>query len=135
MSDRNSGIIDEFRANDGKVGGYFGGKPVLLLHHKGAKTGTERVNPLMYEDLDDAYAVFASKGGADTNPDWFHNLKANPDVSIEIGTSKIDVRARIAEGEEQDRIWERWKTEYPQFAEYEEKTSRSQIPVIVLDPV
>jgi deazaflavin-dependent oxidoreductase (nitroreductase family) len=135
MSERNSGIVDEFKANEGKVGGIFEGKPLLLLHHKGAKTGKERVSPLMYKQLDGAYAVFASKGGADTNPDWFHNLVANPDVSIEIGTDKIDVRARVAEDSEHERIWEPWKREFPQFAGYEQKTSRDRIPVIVLDPV
>lgn len=134
MSNWNEGIIDEFRANDGKVSGIFEGKPLLLLHHKGARTGTERVSPLMYQPVDGSYAVFASKGGAETNPDWFHNLKAHPDVIIEVGTDKIDVRARIAEGDEQDRIWERQKSEFPQFAGYEQKTSRDQIPVIVLDP-
>ncbi|HEX6299907.1 MAG TPA: nitroreductase family deazaflavin-dependent oxidoreductase [Acidimicrobiia bacterium] len=135
MTDWNSGIIDEFKANDGEVGGIFEGKPLLLLYHTGAKTGTQRVSPLIYQRVDGAYAVFASKGGADTNPDWFHNLVANPDVSIEVGTDKIDVKARVAEGEERERIWERQKRELPQFAGYEQKTSRDQIPVIVLDPV
>jgi deazaflavin-dependent oxidoreductase (nitroreductase family) len=135
MSDRNSRIIDEFRANDGKVGGMFEGRPLLLLHHKGAKSGTERVSPLMYKQLNGSYAVFASKGGADVNPGWYHNLIANPEVSVEIGTDKIDVRARVVEGEEHQRIWEPWKKEFPQFADYEQKTSRDQIPVIVLDPV
>jgi deazaflavin-dependent oxidoreductase (nitroreductase family) len=135
MSEWNSGIIDEFRANEGKVGGIFDGRPLLLLHHKGARSGTERVSPLMYRQLDGAYAVFASKSGADTNPDWFHNLLAHPDVSIEIGTDKIDVRARVAEGDEHERIWEPWKKMFPQFADYEAKTSRDRIPVIVLDPV
>lgn len=135
MSNWNSGIIEEFRANDGKVGGMFAGRPLLLLHHKGAKTGIERVNPLMYQELDGAYAVFGSKGGADTNPAWYYNLLANPDASIETGTDKIDVRARVADGDERNRIWERQKREYPQFADYEKKTSRDHIPVIVLDPV
>lgn len=135
MSDWNTGIIDEFRDNDGEVGGPFEGKSLLLLHHKGARTGIERVNPLMYQDLGDAYAVFASKNGADTNPDWFYNLEANPEASIEIGTDKVDVRARVAEEPEHDRIWERQEREFPQFADYEEKTSRDRIPVIVLEPV
>ena len=134
MSDWNDDIIDEFRANDGMVGGIFEGKPILLLHHKGAKTGTERVNPLMYQQVGEAYAIFASKGGADTNPDWFHNLRAHPDVTIEVGTDKIDVRARIVDGGEMDQIWERQKRDFPQFADYEEKTARGQIPVIVLEP-
>jgi deazaflavin-dependent oxidoreductase (nitroreductase family) len=135
MSEWNSGIIDEFRANDGAVGGPFDGKPLLLLHHKGARSGTERVSPLMYKQLDGAYAIFASKGGADTNPDWFYNLKAHPGVSIEIGIDKVDVTARIADRDERERIWESWKREFPQFADYEEKTARDHIPVIVLDPV
>jgi deazaflavin-dependent oxidoreductase (nitroreductase family) len=89
----------------------------------------------MYKQLDGAYAVFASKGGADSNPAWFHNLVANPETSIEIGSDKIDVTARLAQGEERQRIWEPWKREYPQFASYEEKTARNFIPVVVLDPV
>lgn len=134
MSDWNDNIIDEFRDNEGVVEGVFEGKPILLLHHKGARTGTERVNPLMYQRVGDAYAIFASKAGADTNPDWFHNLKAHPEVTIEVGTDKVDVRARVAEGDEHETIWDRQKRDFPQFAEYEEKTSRDQIPVIVLEP-
>jgi len=134
MSEWNNGIIDEFRDNDGEVGGIFEGKPLLLLRHRGARSGMERVSPLMYQKVGDSYAVFASKGGADTNPDWYHNLKANPAVSIELGDDKVDVTARIAEGEEHARIWERQKRDFPQFADYEEKTSRVRIPVIVLDP-
>ncbi|HZD21816.1 MAG TPA: nitroreductase/quinone reductase family protein, partial [Acidimicrobiia bacterium] len=102
MSSWNQGIIDEFRANDGKVGGVFEGKPLLLLHHRGARTGRESVSPLMYQQVGDSYAVFASKGGANSNPDWFYNLRANPDVTIEVGPDKVDVRARVAESEEQD---------------------------------
>lgn len=134
MSDWNTKIIEEFRANGGEVEGAFAGRPLLLLHHKGAKSGTPRVTPLMYEDLDVGYAVFASKGGADTNPDWLYNLKANPDTSIEVGNDRIDVKARIAEGEEREVIWEKWKRDWPTFAEYEEKTSRDRIPVVVLEP-
>lgn len=135
MSNWNEGIIDEFRSNEGEVGGVFAGKPLLLLHHKGARTGTERVSPLMYQQVGESFAIFASKGGADTNPDWFHNLLAHPDVSIEIGTDKVDVRARVADGGEQDTIWEHQKRDFPQFAGYEKKTSRAQIPVVVLDPL
>ncbi|HEU4319064.1 MAG TPA: nitroreductase family deazaflavin-dependent oxidoreductase [Acidimicrobiia bacterium] len=135
MSDWNNGIIEEFRANDGRVGGVFEGRPLLLLHHTGARTGTRRLSPLMYQKVGDSYAIFASKGGAEDNPDWFYNLKAHPKVSIEVGAEVVDVRARIAQGEEQDTIWEQQKKDYPQFAGYEEKTSRPQIPVIVLDPV
>jgi deazaflavin-dependent oxidoreductase (nitroreductase family) len=134
MSDWNAKIIEEFRANGGKVGGDFENTPLLLLHHRGAKTGTERVNPLAYQDLGGgAVAVFASKGGAPTNPDWFHNLKANPETAIEIGTETRRVRARVADDEERDKIWERQKQLRPQFAKYEETAAPRQIPVVVLE--
>jgi len=135
MSDWNTSIIDEFRANEGRVGGMFEGAPLLLLHHTGARTGTERVTPLMYQAVDGGYAIFASKAGADTNPDWFHNLTANPETQVEIGTGTVSVVARRAGGDEHDRIWEQQKSSWPQFAEYEQKTSRDVIPVIVLEPV
>ena len=129
----NDKIIAEFRAHGGRVGGPYEGHPLLLLHHRGAKSGKERVNPLACQPLGDGkWAVFASKGGAPTNPDWFHNLVANPDVTIEIGTEVVSVKARVAEGEERDRIWNRQKQLMPGFAAYEKKTSR-QIPVIVLE--
>lgn len=134
MSDWNSGIVDEFRANEGKVGGPFEGKPLLLLHHKGAKTRTDRVTPLMYQEVDGGYAVFASKGGADDNPDWFHNIKAHPETQVEIGSENVTVKARIAGDDEHDAIWSKQTRNFPQFAEYEEKTSRDKIPVIVLMP-
>jgi deazaflavin-dependent oxidoreductase (nitroreductase family) len=134
MSDFNAKIIDEFRANAGKVGGPFDNALVLLLHTRGAKTGQERVNPVVYQALGDALAVFASKGGAPSNPDWYHNLIANPDVKVEVGTDTIDVRARVVEGEEREPIWEKQKQLMPGFAEYEQKTSR-QIPVVLLEPV
>jgi deazaflavin-dependent oxidoreductase (nitroreductase family) len=131
--DWNRKIIDEFRANEGKVGGPFAGAPILLLHHKGAKTGTERVNPLAYQDLGDGrVAVFASKGGAPDNPDWFHNLRANPDAKVEIGTETFPVKARVPDDAERTPIWEKQKELMPGFGEYEQKTSR-QIPVIILE--
>jgi deazaflavin-dependent oxidoreductase (nitroreductase family) len=135
MADWNDKVIDEFRANDGRVGGGFEGRTLLLLHHRGARTGTERVNPLAYQRLSpDAVAIFASKGGALTNPDWFHNLVANPDASVEIGTDSFPVRARVAAGEEREQIWERQKHDWPGFAEYEQKTKGiREIPVVVLD--
>ena len=134
MSDFNAEIIDEFRANKGKVGGPFEGAPVLLLHHTGAKSGTERVNPLVYQPLDNGrYAIFASKGGADTNPDWFHNLVAHPHTSIEVGTDTVPVVSRVTEGAERETIWSAQKIDAPGFAEYEQKTTR-QIPVIILEP-
>ena len=134
MSDWNDSIVSEFRANDGKVGGPFAGAPLLLLHTKGAKTGRERVSPLMYRALADGWAVFASKAGADTNPDWYHNLLADPKASIEVGTDTFEVKARVAEGAEREEIWIPHKTEHTGFADYERKTSRV-IPVVVLEPV
>ncbi len=91
MNDFNAQIIDEFRANKGQVGGGFAGAPMILVHHTGAKSGTERVSPLVYQVVDDGWAIFASKGGAPDNPDWFHNLKANPETTVEIGEDKFDV--------------------------------------------
>lgn len=129
----NEGIIDEFRANGGEVGGAFEGKPLLLLHHIGARSGVERVNPLMYQAVDGGFAVFASKGGADANPAWYHNLLANPVTKVEVGTDTVAVEAREALGEEHDRIWVKQKADFPQFAGYEAKTSREHIPVLVLD--
>jgi deazaflavin-dependent oxidoreductase (nitroreductase family) len=132
--DPNQKIIDEFRANEGVVGGFFTGRRLLLLHHEGARTGTERVNPLAYLRTGvNAVAVFASKGGAATNPDWYHNVIANPDVSVEIGTDRFAGRARVAEGAERERIWEEQKRVFPSFADYEEKTGGRVIPVVVID--
>lgn len=133
--DWNSRIIAEFRANEGRVGGPFQGATLLLLHHAGAKTGTVRINPVAYQRLDDgSVAVFASKGGSPTNPDWYHNLVANPRASVEVGTETFDVVARVAQGEARERIWTRQKELMPGFAEYERRTAR-QIPVIILERV
>ncbi|MGQ0805403.1 MAG: nitroreductase family deazaflavin-dependent oxidoreductase [Actinomycetota bacterium] len=132
MNDFNQQIIDEFRSKGGKVGGPFAGAPLLLLHHTGAKTGRERVNPLAYGRDGDRLVVFGSKAGAPTNPDWYHNLLANPRAKVEVGGDTIDVVARVAEGEERERIWERQKQDMPGFAEYEQKTSR-RIPVVILE--
>jgi len=133
MNDWNANIIQEFRRNGGKVGGPFEGAPLLLLHTAGAKTGQERVNPMMYRPIDGGYAVFASKAGASTNPDWYHNLVANPDVQAEIGTQTLALRARVADDAEREPIWTAHKTENPGFAEYERQTTR-QIPVVILEP-
>ena len=132
-NDRNQKIIAEFRANDGAVGGPFEGAPLLLLHSTGARSGKERINPMMYQAVDGSYAVFASKAGAPTNPDWFHNLVANPDASVEVGAQTVPVRARVAEGAERARIWTRQTELYPGFADYESKTTR-EIPVVILAP-
>lgn len=133
MSDWNAQIIEEFRANDGKVGGNFEGAPLLLLHTTGARSGEERIHPMMYQDLGGSVAVFASKAGAPSHPAWYHNLVAHPEVSAEIGTATRTFLARVAEGEERDRIWTRQKQDYPGFAAYEAATDR-EIPVVVLDP-
>jgi deazaflavin-dependent oxidoreductase (nitroreductase family) len=132
VNDFNTQMIEEFRANHGKLGGPFEGGTMLLLHHWGAKSGKERVNPLAYMPVDDGFAVFASKGGAPTNPDWYHNLKAHPDVSVEVGDDTIPVHARVAEGAERERIWSKQKERMPGFADYEQKSSR-QIPVVILE--
>jgi len=134
VRDWNSGIIEEFRSNEGQVGGPFEGRPILLLHHRGAKTGTERVNPLAYRKVGEAFAVFASKGGSPTNPDWYHNLVANPQARIEVGADIIDVVARVAEGEERHRIWADQTRDIPVFSEYQRRSGRA-IPVVVLEPV
>jgi deazaflavin-dependent oxidoreductase (nitroreductase family) len=137
MSDRedwNSNVIQEFRTNEGKVGGPFDGAPILLLHTRGARSGEERINPMMYLADGDRLVVFASKGGAPTNPDWYHNLVANPDVEIEVGTERRSVRARVAEGEEHDQLYAEQSKRYPQFAKYQEGTDRT-IPVVILEPV
>jgi len=131
-NDLNRRIIEEFRANGGKVGGFLKGMPVLLLHTTGAKSGLERTNPLAYQQVGDAVAVFGSKGGAPTNPDWYHNLVAHPKASIEIGTTRYPVIARVATGPERERIWNAQKAKYPTFAEYEAKAGRP-IPVVVLE--
>ncbi|MDX1468705.1 MAG: nitroreductase family deazaflavin-dependent oxidoreductase [Acidimicrobiia bacterium] len=131
----NDDIIDEFRANEGRVGGVFEGKPLLLLHHVGARTGEKRVSPLMYQPVDDGYAVFASRGGSHQNPGWYHNLKSNPSTTVEVGTERFPVRAREIHGEEYEQIWSKQKEDHPQFAAYERKTSRDRIPVFVLEKV
>jgi deazaflavin-dependent oxidoreductase (nitroreductase family) len=132
-NDWNSKIIEEFRANGGKVGGNFTGAPILLLHTTGARTGLERVHPMMYRKVDGGYAVFASKAGAPTNPDWYHNLVANPHVRAEIGSATVALTARVANHAERERIWGAQKADYPGFADYEQKTTR-QIPVVILEP-
>lgn len=133
MDEWNRKNIEEFRASGGTVGGDLAGFPILLLHHTGAKSGTERVNPLVYQQVGDDVAVFASKGGAPTNPDWFHNLVANPSTSIELGTETYPVTARVATGEERERIWEAQKKAFSNFADYEASAGGREIPVVVLE--
>jgi deazaflavin-dependent oxidoreductase (nitroreductase family) len=134
MSDWNASVIDEFRKNHGKVGGNFEGAPLLLIHHTGARSGKSRVNPVMYLKDGDRFLVFASKGGAPTNPDWFHNLKAHPDkVQIEVGDVKLEVRAEEIKGADRDRLYKKQSTLFPNFDEYQRKTKRI-IPVVALTP-
>ena len=133
MTDRqdwNRPIIEEFRANGGRVAA-FARQPLLLLTHTGAKSGRTRTNPLAYLADGDRFVVFATKGGSPTNPDWFHNLVANPTATIEVGTDTIEVEAEVAEGDERDRLWKEQVSHNSAFGEYETKTSRV-IPVIVL---
>jgi len=134
VNDWNTKIINEFRAGGGKVGGQFEGAPLLLLHTTGAQSGQPRVNPMMYLADGDRLVVFASKAGAPTNPAWYHNLLANPEAEVEVGTESVAVRARVAEGDERERLWTAQKQRYPGFAEYEQKTSRT-IPVVVLERI
>jgi deazaflavin-dependent oxidoreductase (nitroreductase family) len=132
--DFNTKIIDEFRANAGKVGGPFEGATILLLHHTGAKSGRERVNPLAYQAVGQNFAVFASRGGSPQNPDWYHNLLAHPQTEVEVGTETVAVNARELRDGERSEIWERQKSLMPGFADYERNTEGiRQIPVILLE--
>ena len=133
MSDFNHSIIEEFRTNGGKAGGYFEGKPLLILHHKGAKTGKETETPLMYLQEGNAYVVLGTMGGAPTNPAWTYNLRANPEVEIEVGTETSSVRAREADAENAERLFQEMAAAWPQFHEYREKTDR-RFPVFYLEP-
>lgn len=133
VHDFNQRIIAEFRANSGTVGGMFEGMPVLLLHTTGARSGLERVNPLVYQPLGDRWAVFASKAGATTHPDWYHNILADRAVTIEVGSEMLSATARVAEGDERERIWSTQKANVPTFAEYEQTAGDREIPVIVLE--
>ncbi len=133
-SDFNAKVIEEFHANGGVVGGPLEGMAVLLLHHTGAKSGTARINPLAYQADGGRYVIFASKAGAPTNPDWYYNLKANPNVKIEVGTETLDAVAEEAQGEERDRLYNTQAERIPTFAEYAQKTGGRVIPVMVLTP-
>ena len=132
MSDFNARIIEEFRSNGGKAGGPFAGAPILLLTTTGAKTGKQRTNPLAYLPDGERVVVFASKAGAPTNPDWYHNLVAQPDVTIEVDGETRPVRARVTQGAERDELFSRQKQAMPGFADYEAKTDRV-IPVVALE--
>jgi deazaflavin-dependent oxidoreductase (nitroreductase family) len=133
MNDFNQRIIEEFRANEGRVGGMFETMPLLLLHHTGARSGTAYTNPLAYLRDGDRYVIFASKGGAPDNPGWYYNLKAQPETTIEVGTDTLDVHADEAETAERDRLFDTQAERSPAFAEYQAKAGRV-IPVMVLTP-
>ncbi|HKG53575.1 MAG TPA: nitroreductase family deazaflavin-dependent oxidoreductase [Anaerolineales bacterium] len=134
VNERNIGIIDEFRANEGKVGGWFEGKTLLLLHTTGAKSQQERINPVAYVKDGNRYVVIASKGGAPTHPDWYFNILANLLVTVEVGTERFQARAIVVEEPERTRLYNKMVEMMPGFDEYRRKTTRV-IPVIVLTPV
>jgi deazaflavin-dependent oxidoreductase (nitroreductase family) len=127
----NRQIIEEFRANEGKVGGPYEGVPLLLLTTTGAKSGKQRINPLAYNTDGERLVVIASKSGAPTHPDWYHNIVAHPDVSVEVGTETFEARATVVEGAERDELYANRVAIMPNFAEYQAKTTRT-IPVVVL---
>lgn len=129
----NQQVIQEFRSNEGKVGGPFKDMDLLLLHTTGAKSGQERVNPVAFLRDDGRYVVVASKGGAPTHPDWYHNLVANPDVKVEVGAREFKARARVAEEPQRSELFARMVAINPGFGEYERKAERT-IPVVILTP-
>lgn len=131
MSDFNEKVIAEFRANEGRVSGFFDGRELLLLHTIGAKTGRERVNPLITMKDGGRWVVIASKGGASSHPDWYHNLVAHPEVTVEYGTERFPARAAVAEEPERTELFDKMAAAFPLFAEYREKAGRV-IPVITL---
>ncbi len=133
-NDWNRQTIDEFRANGGKVGGMFDGKTLLLLHTKGSKSRQERINPVAYVRDGERFVVIASKGGAPTNPDWYYNLVATPDLTVEVGTETFRVHATVAEEPERTRLYNKMVEMMPGFDDYRRETTR-KIPVIVLMPM
>jgi len=133
-NDWNKAIIEEFRANGGKVGGQFAGKPLLLLHTIGAKSQQPRINPAACMRDGDRFVIVASKGGAPTNPDWYYNLVAHPLITVEVGTETFQARATVATEPERTRLYNQMAADRPNFAEYQRKTTRT-IPVIILTRV
>ena len=131
LQELNKTIIAEFRANDGKVGGQFEGAPLLLLTTIGAKSGLSRTNPLVYLVDDDRYVIIASYAGAPVSPPWYYNLKANPNVEIEVGTQRFNARAEILDDENRSRVYQRAEELMPAFTDYRNNTTRT-IPVIAL---
>ena len=137
MSDWNAfnrGLIDEYRATGGQVTGQFAGAPLLLLTTTGAKSGQPRTTPLAYTTDGERLVVIASKGGAPTHPDWYHNLRAHPEAAVELGRERFPARAIVAEGDARDRLYDRMAAQMPGFAEYQQNTTR-RIPVVVLERI
>ncbi|MGW8250985.1 MAG: nitroreductase family deazaflavin-dependent oxidoreductase [Anaerolineales bacterium] len=134
LNERNATIIDEFRANAGHVGGPYTDRSLLLLHTIGAKTGQKRVNPVVYITDGDRFVILASKAGAPTNPDWYHNLLAHPLVTVEVGAEQFQVKATVSIEPERGRLFNKMVEASPGFADYQRKTTRL-IPVIVLTRV
>ena len=132
--DFNAKVIAEFHANDGVVGGPFEGAALLLLHHTGAKSAKPYVTPLVYRRDGERYVIFASKAGAPTNPDWYHNLIAHPTVEIEVGTERLTALATEAAGEQRDALYAAQARDSPQFAEYQKAAGDRTIPVVILTP-
>ncbi|MER7366692.1 nitroreductase family deazaflavin-dependent oxidoreductase [Nonomuraea wenchangensis] len=132
-NDFNQQIIDEFRANEGRVGGMFEGSPLLLLTTTGARSGRQVTTPVMYLPDGERYVIIASNAGADTHPAWYHNLRAHPVATVEVGTDTFQAKAVPVEGEERDQLYARMVAVAPGFADYERKTSR-RIPVLALNP-
>ena len=133
IQEMNKAIIEEFRANEGKVGGQFAGAPLLLLTTAGAKTGLSRTNPLVYLKDNDHYVIIASYAGAPHNPPWYHNLTANPEVEVEVGSERFTARAVVTGEPDRSDLYQRAELVMPAFAEYKSKTTRT-IPVIALYP-
>ena len=134
INDFNTNVINEFRANGGKVGGPFDGAPMVLVTHTGAKSGTKRTTPLVCSRDGDDVVIIASMGGAPQHPQWYHNMVANPRVTVEIGTDTFEAEVEEAQGAERERLFEAQAAIMPQFHEYQQKTARV-IPVLVLHPV
>ena len=134
INDFNANLIAEFRANDGKVTGQFAQAPLLLVTHTGAKSGVRRTSPLAYSRDGDAIVIIASKGGAPTHPHWYLNMKANPQVTVELPGETYEARVREAEGDERDRLFRAQADLMPNFDEYAAATDRT-IPVLVLDRI
>lgn len=133
-NERNRKVIEEFRANDGKVGGNFENSTLLLLTTIGARSGKERVNPLMTTEDGDRLVIIASKGGAPAHPAWYHNLVANPEVGVEYGSEQFQARATIASEPERTELYEKMASKYPFFTEYQKNTDRV-IPLVILSRV